>query len=94
MKGQITQYEWDVEVHDEHGDIIDHLFQLSYADCVEVAKEHKHPEIILVREQGTEDEGLEDRQWAQVENGEFVTDFDTKYGVPKRYREEVNRYHS
>jgi hypothetical protein len=92
MKGQITQYEWDVEVHDEHGDIIDHLFQASYADCVEVAKEHKLCEIILVRDQGTEDEGLDDRQWAQVKDGKFTTEFHN--GVPQRFKKEVERYHA
>ena len=37
-------------------------------------------------------EGLEDRQWAYIEDGKLPEEFDGGEKVPKRFHEEVERY--
>tara|TARA_R110000824_G_scaffold40564_9_gene121522 strand:+ start:3062 stop:3337 length:276 start_codon:yes stop_codon:yes gene_type:complete len=87
MKGTKVEYEWVLEVLDEHGDI-DPDPCTSYAECLERSKEHKRFDIVLVRDLGDEDRGLLDRQWAYVDkDGNFDGGFDR--GVPKRFQKEV-----
>lgn len=90
----MTMYEWDYETVDEHGDVIDHnhrsrLWQFNDAD--------KTDWLVLVRDEGDEANGLENRSWAYVKEGilpKYFQDADNHNTakVPKRFHEELRRY--
>lgn len=94
-------YEWDVELVAavdtpdlEEGEVVEHLFQSSYRDCVKAAA-GKAPEglkyvSVLVRDDDDR------RAWAYIEDGvlpEVFTDADgSDYKrVPKKFHDEVVR---
>lgn len=86
-------YEWDVETIGSHGDIIEHFFQDSYADCVEFASDaEEKTAIVLVRDVHESDGALVDRQWAYVESGKIPDEFSGGAKVPKRFRREVEKH--
>ena len=92
MKGTKVDYEWVLEVLDEHDDIDPHPCT-SYAECWEESKDHERFDIVLVRDMGDEYRGILDRQWAYVDkDGNFDDGFDRP--VPQRYQKEVERYHA
>ncbi len=103
MKDEVD-YEWDVEVLDEYGDIVDHHFQESFRDCVmENNGKDCYFEIVLVRTTGNQEDGVTDRTWAYVnENGELpeyssTPDINGKYinkcnKIPKKFHQEIAKF--
>lgn len=90
-----TSYEWGVElvIDDEHEDIDDTLYFDSFAEAKQEAEEPREGYrnvIVLIRDQGSEAYGLEDRQWAYLEeDGTLPEEFDGGNRVPKRFHQEV-----
>ena len=87
-------YEWDYETLNEHGDIIDHnhadkLLQFSHEDVTDT--------LVLVRDKGTENNGLQERTWAYVIDN-FLPDYfsdatgNPLHKVPKIFKEELIKY--
>lgn len=90
----MTSYEWDIELLDaETGDILDHDHRDKLADF-QIGDEDGSA-LVLVRDTGNEDDGLQDRLWAYVTDGklpEFFSDSGgraTGYKVPQRFHREV-----
>lgn len=94
-----VEYEWDLELVDEHDDVFDHVFCDS---AVEVVREFKNAQlhgevasIVLVRTVWGLS-GNEDRTWAYVKDGvlpEFTRDAYNRdaYKVPQKYHKEWRR---
>ncbi len=80
-------YEWDIETVDKFGDIQDHC----HAERLNELKKKLEPNesLVLVVDQWN-DEGLIERQWAYVENGDLPDEFDGGYKIPKRFRKELD----
>ena len=82
-------YEWVVEEVDSDGDIVETAAWDTLSDCrKQMAKVNEpgcHWELCLVRNQGNNDQGLQDRQWAYVVDGELPDEFDGGAIVPKKY---------
>jgi len=97
-----TTYEWDFETVDEHGDVEDHqwwntLKRNPYARPDDINCTTKP--LCLIRDVGSEGEGLIDRSWAYVtrdNDGLLVlpeyTDSDDK--VPMKYHAELKAWQS
>jgi hypothetical protein len=88
-------YEWVVEcLNDE--DIIEVRHESNYAAAVAVTPKDGTPyQIALVRDRHNNiDEDLEDRAWAYIEDGRLLETFDNGIAVPKKYRDEVVRFHA
>jgi hypothetical protein len=87
-------YEWCYEVTDEHGDIIDSNF----ADKLSEFSKNEEGELLLVRNEGDEINGVEDRQWAYVKDGKLPFKFsdarnvEIEIDVPKRFFKELENY--
>lgn len=90
-----VSYEWDVETFDlESDDILDHSHMdkpvppSSLCEC---------ERLVLVRDDGTDDEGLIDRLWAYVEDDMLPKHFEngagieTQVRVPKRFHKQLER---
>jgi hypothetical protein len=102
-----VEWEWDVEVLDpdltgisdpDDRDIVDHLFQSSYADCVKVAaSDPTNCRIVLVCDIGNDAEGIVERGWAYMDDDGKLQEWATDaYGhnvrkVPKYLLREVSR---
>ena len=90
-----TSYEWGVEfvIDDEHEDIDDTFYFDSFAEAKREAEkpcEGYRNVIVLIRDQGSEDRGVVDRQWAYLEDdGTLPEEFDGGNRVPKRFHQEV-----
>lgn len=100
-------YEWDFEVIDKYGDIVDHLVADTLEDLLTYGVAHldssEHIELALVRTEWAPfnadesifgmDETVADRQWAYVSNGKLQTEFNYPHGysVPKRKIAEFNK---
>jgi len=89
-----TIYEWDVETIDTNGDIIDHHFQPSLQAAIAFAGScPEATDIVLVRSNGNDDDGLLDRQWAYLVDGWTLGkdgEFDGGWTIPKRFLAEVS----
>lgn len=94
MKNEII-YEWTLEELDPDGDIIDSDFSdtLTFDDY--------DPDIHalgLVRNTGNDRDGVTDRLWAYVKNGELPVYFadsmgvDSSLRVPQRFHDELFNY--
>ncbi len=82
-----TWYEWDIESHDEHGDVLDH----HHADRLKDLPPLKENErLVLIYNRGSEIDGVEEREWAYVVNGELPSTFDGGHSIPKRFRKELD----
>lgn len=87
-------YEWCYEVTDENGDIIDSNF----ADKLSEFSKSEEGVLVLVRNEGDEINGLEDRQWAYVKDGKLPLKFsdarnvEIGIDVPKRFFKELKSY--
>lgn len=89
-----VSYEWDIETVDEQGDVENHHHADRLADLPPLQANQR---LVLVRDYGCEADGLEDRQWAYVEEGVLPEFFQTTGGaddaaVPERFRAEFNKY--
>lgn len=89
-------YEWVIETVNEHGDIGD----VNHADTFAGARRMaaavaadlapgERVEVGLVRDSGDEVDGLQDRQWAYLEDGLLPERFDGGAKVPARFHKEV-----
>lgn len=83
-KGQQTYYEWTVEEENDDGDIVDSFFFDTLAEAVKFGS----GTIGLVRNAGSESEGVEDRQWAYPVDGKLPDFFDGGAKVPGRFTKE------
>lgn len=88
-------YEWDYETVDtESGDIIDHnhatqLADYSVSDITDT--------LVLIRDSGNENKGVEDRSWAYVVNNQLPEYFSDAsgnhtYKVPVKFHRELSKY--
>ena len=83
------RYEWCKEEVDENQDIIDSIFEDKLCDL----KNHQG-HLLLVRNEGSEDEGLTDRFWAYVKDNklpEYFSDdlsHEVAIKVPQKYHKE------
>lgn len=87
-----VQYEWDRETVDSHGDIVDHNHSEKLAHIIE-----DKGALVLVRDEYTEENGVEHREWAYVEGGKLPENFEDAFGkkgsrVPQRYHKELARF--
>lgn len=93
MRNKIS-YEWVFEEYDNNGDIIDPLFSDKLIDAQREAEgcfTHEY-EIALVRNEGTEEDGLQVREYAYITaEGELPEEFDDGYKVPQRFHKELAR---
>ena len=95
--GNRVWYEWDLEtVYRESGDVLDHHF----ADRLqELPARESDQDLVLVRSVGNEHDGVADKMWAYVVNGELPKTFsvptecgmsDCGVKVPKRFAVEFS----
>lgn len=88
-------YEWAVEVN-SGGDIIESFFYDNLAD-IPYSFFRRH-DVLLVRNEGNDVYGLEDRYWAYVKDGKLPDFFSdggggtTQIRVPKRFHKELDSY--
>jgi hypothetical protein len=95
-------YEWCIEHYtdDEFQDITNNDFSdtLNFKANDFEANEGEKTRLVLVRNEGNDNDGLEDRHWAYVENDKlpkFFTDAMGEiigYEVPQRFHKELNTY--
>lgn len=85
-----VRYEWVLETLDEHGDIQD---VTHYDTLLELFSQPKpnRADVGLVRSEGSEANGIENRQWAYLEDGKLPNKFDGGAAIPERFRNEVSR---
>jgi hypothetical protein len=95
MKTSIS-YEWTLEEVDENGDIIDSNFAYRLSNFNKASLEGK--DLGLVRNEGSEENGLKGRYWAYVRDGKLPETFEDGAGnkisikVPKKFHTELNKY--
>jgi len=82
-----TSYEWDIEEIDEFGDVEEHNFRSKLKDLLEIKGD-----LVLVRTTGSEANGVDDRQWAYVENGELPETFSDGAKIPEKFRKELKNF--
>jgi hypothetical protein len=92
----VVGYEWTIEAVDEYGDIQDNDHRDSLKKSRESAEFFKSQgwskvEIGLVRNVGDDVDGLQDRQWAYLEDDKLPIKFDGGAKVPVRFLQEANR---
>jgi|SRR5215831_6089393 len=99
-------YEWvveEIDPNDEYEDIQETSAWEKYIDALGsaewVRREGLRADIVLVRDEGDDVDGLTDRSWAYLEkDGTLPTYFansggvDTTVKVPKRFHQEVARH--
>ena len=89
----MTQYEWDVEEIDEHGDIIDHNHRDTAVAVLHLARGFALSDVVLVRDVW-KDDSLQERSWAYVVDGRLPEFFEDAYQrqtvkVPARFHSEL-----
>lgn len=89
-----VKYEWANEVIEDN-----EISECDFTDTLaEIRKEDfLNNDIALVRNEGNENEGLIDRQWAYIKNGILPDYFSgangqTKITVPQRFHKELTTY--
>jgi hypothetical protein len=95
----MTSYEWVVEALEGEEDDIGNVSQWpTFAEAIQHAAyergQGERIQIALVRDVHVEDCGLQDRQWAYLEDGKLPERFSDSAGndasrVPKRFSKEV-----
>lgn len=97
MSANQVRYEWDYEIVDlDSMDVLDHWHEDKLTGFGRPLEENER--LVLVRNEGNEGEGLEDRLWAYVEDGKLPQYFSnangnqTGYKVPLKYRSELTNY--
>lgn len=98
-----VMYEWDVEELDapstaEDPEILDHNHCDTFAQALVILSRLDAPgRIVLVRDVGNDVEGLTDRAWAYLKDGQlpetftYGADEDSGIRVPQRFHDEVAR---
>ena len=92
-----VDYEWTTETIDtESGDIIDSSF---YNKLSDISKDDfESNDVGLVRNEGNEADGLEDRFWAYIKDGKLPAYFSDGAGheigikVPQKFHKELSAY--
>lgn len=91
-----VDYEWTTETIDADGDIIDSSF---YDKLSSISKDDfKSNDVGLVRNEGNEADGLEDRFWAYIKDGKLPEYFVDGGGhsidikVPQKFHKELSAY--
>ena len=90
MRNTVT-YEWDIETVDEHGDIQDHHHSDVCFDLIKYPLKESE-RLVLVRDLGNDEDGLQDRQWAYVDHTGLPEFFDGGAKVPQRLHKEIKRF--
>lgn len=89
-----VHYEWDVETMDEHGDVLDH-FHCDTAekalDELDEATAQEPRQLVLVRDEGNEEDGITNRTWAYVKDGQLPIYFQDENFVPVRFHKELQK---
>jgi len=93
----VTYYEWIVETVEDLGenevDVIDtnawDTYEEARKDAQALMAQGKQTMIGLTRNVGDEVDGLQDRQWAYIEDGELPGEFDGGARVPQRFQREL-----
>ena len=86
-----VHYEWVAETRDVHEDIIDPLFGETFYDVHMMGLRFEHPDChdvvyALVRNAGTEADGLEERGYAYLDETNHLPEyFDCGHKVPKKF---------
>jgi len=104
MEGDITNYEWVIEVIDENEDVIDPLFYDKLKDAIDngilpTVEEGQswYPDYKVIRvDVGLKRDlwrcdDLEHREYIYVEDGVLPEEFDNGWRVPQKYMKEFNR---
>ena len=86
-----TYYEWDVEEVDSDGDVSDHDFDEKLSVLLKAHPIGENESLVLVYNLGSELDGIQDRAWAYVKEGELPEEFDNGYRVPMRFHHELSR---
>lgn len=94
MRNEI-KYEWSLEHIDHSGDILDSDFsdKLTFEKNSLVGND-----LCLVRDEGNEVDGLQERHWAYVKNGKLPVVFadanskPTRTLIPVRFHQELAKY--
>ena len=86
-----VDYEWDIETVDEYDDIQDHHHSDVCFDLIKYPLKESE-RLVLVRDVGNDDDGLQDRQWAYVDASGLPDFFDGGAKVPKRFHKELAKY--
>ena len=88
-----THYDWCCEELADGGEDadIEELYHVdTYAEAVDRMGDFKFARVSLTRDRGSEAEGLQDRQFAYVEDdGTLPEEFDGGAKIPKRFHNEV-----
>jgi len=92
----MTYYEWIVETVEDLGDNeVDVIgtcawdtYEEARKDAEALMAQGKRIEIGLTRNVGDEVDGLQDRQWAYLEDGQLPQNFDGGARVPQRFHRE------
>ena len=83
-------YEWACEEWTEdRSDVLENYFDERVLRCLETSKQLQTFSIVLVRDVYCETEGLIERSWAYVDNGELPEEFTGGAKVPKRFVAEL-----
>lgn len=90
-------YEWVIEEVDEHGDIQSVNHADTFHKAIQVAAatqvpEGWHVDVGLVRDRWTEEDGVEDRQWAYLEDGKLPQEFDGGAMVPVKFLKQTRAF--
>ena len=93
-----VQYEWLYEHTDIHGDIHDHDHANTYAELMRVSRtiEGLKGNVVLVRNEGNENEGLTHKSWAYLKDGKLPACFSDAFNcelpnmkVPQKFIKQV-----
>lgn len=93
MRTLIT-YEWSREIEDENGEIIDSTFEDNLFDLPTDGN------LVLIRNEGNENEGVTARYWAYINNNILPEYFTNSYGnntgykVPNKFINELQKYYT
>lgn len=86
-------YEWGYEIEDQNGDIIDNHFEDNLNDL-----KGESGNLVLVRNEGNEIDGVTDRYWAYVKANKLPDFFTDSMGssvnikVPQKFRKQLNNF--
>jgi hypothetical protein len=96
MKYQVI-HEWLVEAVDQHGDILDSNCYPTLVDAISTTlgcpEGQDYYRIGLVRDEGNNDAGLVDRQWAYIlSDGTLPDEYSNGAIIPKKFRVEFAKF--